>query len=446
MAQVHPHAAGSRRTVAVLLIFSALIAACLTAPTPAFAQTGDGTSSPLPAVETVNAVGMVELLERHQVVLETGGIVEAVAVKVGDQVDAGDLLVTLDTTALEDAVERAELKLESARIALEELTKEPEASDVAVAEAALLQAQEQLALDEAGPTPEELQAAENSAKAAWARYEELRDGPRPAQVTVARAGLAQAEVNLQEAQREYDKIAWLPEAAATDAAENLQRATIAYEAAQASFDETVRPATSAELLGALSGAQDAQSTLNKLLEKPTPADLADARAQVAAAENALDKLTRGPQDADVRSAELGVRQALLDLDGAKRDLAAAEVAAPLAGTVLALNVEPGEQGSSGQAVATLADTSRLNLIVNVEQTDVPNIAPGQEVTIVLYALPDQIYKGEVERIAPTSVTDTGSVTFPVTITMIDDDLSAVRPGMTASATIVVATESAAGSD
>ena len=168
MAQVHPHAAGSRRTVAVLLIFSALIAACLTAPTPAFAQTGDGTSSPLPAVETVNAVGMVELLERHQVVLETGGIVEAVAVKVGDQVDAGDLLVTLDTTALEDAVERAELNLESARIALEELTKEPEASDVAVAEAALLQAQEQLALVEAGPTPEELQAAENSAKAAWA--------------------------------------------------------------------------------------------------------------------------------------------------------------------------------------------------------------------------------------------------------------------------------------
>ncbi|MEZ4718739.1 MAG: HlyD family efflux transporter periplasmic adaptor subunit [Caldilineaceae bacterium] len=96
---------------------------------------------------------------------------------------------------------------------------------------------------------------------------------------------------------------------------------------------------------------------------------------------------------------------LLDLDGAKRDLAAAKVVAPLAGTVLALNVEPGEQGSGGQAVATLADTSRLNLIVNVEQTDVPHIAPGQEVTIVLYALPDQVYKGEVERIAP-GVTDT----------------------------------------
>jgi hypothetical protein len=52
----------------------------------------------------------------------------------------------------------------------------------------------------------------------------------------------------------------------------------------------------------------------------------------------------------------------------------------------------------------------------------------------------------VERVAPTSVTDTGSVTFPVTITMIDDDLSAVRPGMTASANIAVATESATSSD
>ena len=65
MAQVHPHAAGSHRTVAVLLIFGALIAALLTSPTPAVAQTGDGTSSPLPAVETVNAVGAEAGLEAH---------------------------------------------------------------------------------------------------------------------------------------------------------------------------------------------------------------------------------------------------------------------------------------------------------------------------------------------------------------------------------------------
>lgn len=447
MVQVHKHVGGARtRAAAMLLAGTLAVAAVLTPFTPASAQSNDGTSAPLPQAESISAVGMVELPERQQVVLETGGIVSTVPVKVGDQVDAGDLLLTLETERLQDAVERAELNLESARIGLEELTKEPEASDVAVAEANLLQAQEQLDLVADGPTPEELQAAENSAKAAWARYEELRAGPRANQVTVARANLAQAEINLQEAQREFDKIAWLPEAAATDASENLQRATIAFEAAQASFEETVRPVTSADLLGALSTAQNAQNALNKLEDKPTPAELADARAQVAAAENTLDKLTRGPEDADVRSAELRVRQALLDLDAAKRDLAAAQVVAPLAGTVLAVSFEPGQQGSGGQHVATIADTSKLNLVVNVEQTDVPNITEGQEVTIVLYALPDRVYNGVVERIAPTSVTDTGSVTFPVTITMIDDDLSAVRPGMTASANIAVATESATSSD
>ncbi|MEZ4559383.1 MAG: HlyD family efflux transporter periplasmic adaptor subunit [Caldilineaceae bacterium] len=224
-----------------------------------------------------------------------------------------------------------------------------------------------------------------------------------ARVTVAGPGWPKP-VNLQEAQRRYDKIAWLPEPRKhLSYRPKTFSATIAYRSGPGFLRRDRAPCRSAGCSARAQRRAGRASTLNKLLE--APADLADTRAQVAAAENALDKLTRGPQDADVRSAELGVRQALLDLDGAKRDLAAAKVVAPLAGTVLALNVEPGEQGSGGQAVATLADTSRLNLIVNVEQTDVPHIAPGQEVTIVLYALPDQVYKGEVERIAP-GVTDT----------------------------------------
>ncbi|MCB0130725.1 MAG: efflux RND transporter periplasmic adaptor subunit [Caldilineaceae bacterium] len=384
----------------------------------------------------LTAVGMVEVVDQYQVVLETGGRVREIGVQVGDTVQEGNLLVALETAQLEDAVERAELALESARIDLNALTKKADASDIAVAEANLLQAQENLALVAAGPTNEELQAAENTMKAAWANYEELRTGPTAAQITLAKANLAQAEINLQQAQREYDKIAWLPEAAATDTADNLQRATITYEGAKAAFDEASKPTTTAQLLNALSAAQSSENSYNRLEEKPTPAELAAAEAAVAAAENALDKLTKGPEDADVQRAELRVRQALLDLDQAGRDLANAQVRAPIAGTVLALNVEMGQQGSAGSHIVTLADTSQLKLMVNVEQTDIIQIENGQPVDIVLYALPERVYSGVVQRIAPAGSTETGTVTFPVTIHLADDDLSAVRPGMTASATFV----------
>ena len=183
----------------------------------------------------------------------------------------------------------------------------------------------------------------------------------------------------------------------------------------------------------MSAAQSAQDAYNRLQEKPTPAELADAKAKVAAAENALDKLTRGPDDADVRKAELTVRQALLNLDQAEVDLDNAEVRAPIDGTVLELSVDPGQQGSAGSHIATLADTGDLKLVVNVEQTDISQVIEGQPVAIVLYALADRVYNGVVERIAPISETETGSVTFPVTILITDDSLDDVRPGMTASA-------------
>ena len=390
-------------------------------------ETSDQTTSVL------NAVGRVELVGRHQVVLETSGKVDRVAAEIGDFVKAGDLLVALDTSLLEAAMERAEISLETARIGLEELTDEPEASDIAVAEANLLQAKENLALVADGPTPEELQAQANSVEAAWARHALLTEGPTQAKINQAQAAFAQAEVDLQKAQREYDKIAWLPEAAATDTADNLQRATIAYEAAKAAYAEAVKPTERADLLSALSTAQSAQDAYNRLQEKPTPAELADAKAKVAAAENALDKLTRGPDDADVRKAELTVRQALLNLDQAEVDLDNAEVRAPIDGTVLELSVNPGQQGSAGSHIATLADTGNLKLVVNVEQTDISQVIEGQPVAIVLYALADRVYNGVVERIAPISETETGSVTFPVTILITDDSLDDVRPGMTASA-------------
>jgi HlyD family secretion protein len=382
----------------------------------------------------INAVGTVELQSKYQVVLQSSGIVDDIAVEVGDVVKQGDLLMSLDTAELERGVEQAEINFETARLAFEELTKPPEDSDVAVAEANLLLAKERLALVEAGPTAEELAATQSSASAAWARYEELKEGPTPAQVNQALANLKKAEIDVQQAQREFDKIAWLPEAAASAAADSLQKATIDLELAQANFDEVNKPATQAELQSALAAAQRAQDDLNKLKEKPTTAELAEARANVTAAEQQLADVKRGPTEAAVRTAELRVQEALINLEQARENLDNAQVLAPVGGTVLEIAVEQGQQGSPGSVVATLADTNKLWLMVNVEQKDISRVNIGQAVDIAIYALPGVVFKGEVAKVAPVSQTGTAFVTFPVTIRLVDESLDGIRPGMTASAT------------
>ncbi len=383
--------------------------------------------------EELSAVGAIEVKEDRNVVLGTGGRVEDVLVEDGDVVKAGDPLAQLDTTYLDWAVEQAEIGFETARIDFEKLGDLIEESDIELARAQLLQAQEDLAEVEDGPSTEEMAAAQSAATAAWAQYEETKNIPLPPQVNMALANLRKSEISLEQAQREFDKIAWLPEAAATDAADNLQRATVDLEAAKASHEEASKPATEAQLQSALSGAHSAQDRLNDLLKMPTPAQLAAAKAAELASETALNKLEKGPEESELRKAELNVRQAMIGLEQARLEQSYAKVTAPIDGVVLAINLNVGQEASSGSVAATLADTTDLRLIVNVEQKDIGKVTTGLPVTVSVFALPDETFTGEVDRIAPTANSGTGFVTFPVIIILSDGPMDQLLPGMTASA-------------
>ena len=60
------------------------------------------------AQSAVSAAGNLELVSERSVALGVAGIVEKVAVAVGDHVNAGDLLLKLDTTDLERQLAQAE--------------------------------------------------------------------------------------------------------------------------------------------------------------------------------------------------------------------------------------------------------------------------------------------------------------------------------------------------
>jgi len=420
--------------VAFLLVANGIIPLFFTTTPGVLAQTVPTASKP------PSGVGRIELEEKQQVVIMVGGIVDAVNIEVGDPVKRGEVLVKLDTQDLEWAVQKAEMGLESARLSLAKLNETVEETDIAEAEAAYLLAKENLAVVERGPTKEELSAAENRAASAWAAYEELQDGPTQGQLTQASASLRMAEISLQEAQRAYDKIAWMPEAGTMRESAALQEATISYESAKAGYDEIVRPAKASSLQSALATAQSAQDALNQLKLKPTAAELASAKASVASAEATLADMKKGPNANDLRLAEIGVENALIALEQARLDLENSQVTAPISGTVLAVNVEPGMSVSGGSAVVTLADTSQLKLTVNVEQKEIRHIQVGQNAAVSVYALPDQTFNGVVDLIVPVSDTSTGLVTYPVTLHLTDESLAGLLPGMTATAIFTATAE------
>lgn len=383
----------------------------------------------------VSAAGNIALSSQHYVVLEVAGLVKEVNVKPGDQVTAGATLLTLDTTELERSLRRAELSFQTSQNALAQLQEPADADEIIQAEAELIAAEENLADVEAGPTEDEIAAARANVSAAWASYNELTDGLTDAERTSQAAALRKAEVALQEAQRAYDKIRWQGDAGATSQSADLQDATIEYERVKAEYEIAIT-ASQADVQAALSNARNAEQQLTDLLAQPTAAQIAEAQAQVAAARTNLEKVKRGATNLELEAAQLQVEAALLDLEEAHSQLQKAQVLAPLNGTVMQVNAEVGQRLASGETVVVLADTSELELPVLVAEVDIDQVVVGQAAEITIDALLGRQFMGEVTRIAPASDADSSVVNYEVVINLKGDDLTGVRPDMTAVAELV----------
>ncbi len=120
------------------------------------------------------------------------------------------------------------------------------------------------------------------------------------------------------------------------------------------------------------------------------------------------------------------------------------VRSPIDGIVLTKNVEVGQIISSGISsvtggtlIATVADMKEVYVKADVDEVDIGKIAPGMTAKIVADAFPDQVFSGEVIRIAAQSKVVQNVTTFEVTI-QVHNPLGRLKAGMNASVEILVA--------
>ncbi len=377
--------------------------------------------------------GSLEVTQSRSVTPGVGGEVMEVFVEVGDLVEAGQELFRLDSTQLDWAVQRAEIALELARIALLEIDEQSTEGDLAVARANLEVAKTNLdKLAFGGVTEDELAATRASAAAAWARYNELLAGPTEARLQQLRASLERAELAVTQAQRAYNEVAWRGDVGRTPQAANLQRVTIDLNVAQASYNEATQPARASEVQGALAAAHRAQHALNELEEGISEVDLAVGRARVAAAEATvlrIEELTTSQ-----KSAELRVSQALVNLEESQQRLDKATVRAPMTGVVLALNAEEGQVIGASSLAAEIGDPSALELVVGIPQDQVLTMSVGDPVRITRFGSDDISILSTISKISPISLPGKGNSTFPVTIRLPEDGTAQFNPGIFVSAT------------
>jgi len=144
--------------------------------------------------------------------------------------------------------------------------------------------------------------------------------------------------------------------------------------------------------------------------------------------------------ADEAASRAAVVEAQATLDANETDLAKTVIQSPINGIVLLRAVEPGQTvAASLQApvLFTIAeDLTKMELHVDVDEADVGQVKAGQQATFTVDAYPDRNYSARITQVRFGSQKVEGVVTYETLLSVDNSDLS-LRPGMTATADIIV---------
>jgi multidrug efflux pump subunit AcrA (membrane-fusion protein) len=344
--------------------------------------------------EAVVAEAVIEPAHWSVLGFKTGGEVIEVLVEEGDTVTAGDLLVRLDPTDAQLAVEQAETAVETAQAQLALLRANPRPEEVAAAEA-------------------QLKAAQATMEQATAQQDQLLAGATEAEIAGAKARVASAMAEQKVALITYDTTDKDDANKREQANYRLHAANEALVAAQAELDQALAGADANEI-------------------RTARASVSSAAAQVDAMQAQLDLVQAGAIAEEIAVAEAEVARAKVGVESAQAALAYTEVRAPFAGTVTAINVKVGNTVNPGQIACVLATLDLLQArTADLTELDVGQVTVGRPVAVTVDALPGQEIAGVVRQIALQAENFRGQVVYAVIVELTNVTDAPLRWGMTA---------------
>jgi len=250
----------------------------------------------------------------------------------------------------------------------------------------------QLLLELEAPDGErQLEEAELNLEIRQLQLDKARTGASPEEIKIAQANLRKAALAKQVAQAAYDEIAASYEkwknAEASPEALALQQATIDYQIAQRNYE----------------------------------------------------RLVNGPPTNELATLEKQLESAQLALERAQAQLGEMRLIAPSVGTVVRVEVSEGEMVPAYRPVVVIADLTSLQIIAEVDEIDVAEVVPDQEVEIRLDAYPGQALSGTIVSLAPAASPQQGSTVYEAVVEF-DAEGLALRLGMGANLKIITLEE------
>lgn len=291
--------------------------------------------------------------------------------------------------------------------------------------------------------------------------------------TTASVALQQAEANLQAAQA---KLAATEANPSGSASVGSGSGSSGAGAAAASFSGPTGASGASGSSGA-SGPSGVTAATGATASTTPPGATKPAPKKKATTTSAPSAVTKATDAANIASAQASVSSAELTVQSDESALAGTKLYAPSAGTIASIsgavgdavtagagsasanagsgasstsgsgaasafgasssssNASNSSSSSSSSAFIVLANLSAMQLVVSVSETDIGQVKVGQPATISVAALPSEEFAAKVTAISLLSSSSSGVVSYSVTIKLTQNSRQ-LRPGMTATATIV----------
>ncbi|AMA72847.1 MULTISPECIES: HlyD family secretion protein [Aneurinibacillus] len=373
----------NKRTFLIIsIIMSVGLAGCSKAKPANLALTGSqaSASNATNQRDVMTYSGKMTGVVETNIFAKTPGRIASVQKDVGEQVNVGDVLVTLETTDLQ-------AQLASAK------------ADLALAEAKYNEIKR-------GTREEDIRSSEAAYQQAYQKYLDVKKGKRPQEIAKLNATLNEAKQAYDLAKVKYDRIKALYEQGATSK-QSLDDAEIALRQAETKYF-------------------NAKNELSLALEGPTEETLNALKANVDQTKAMLDKAKNGPtkEAIEQNAASVAKARALVQLH--EYNLQNGVIKSPIKGFVATKNANAGEMANPSAPLMTIVNLDRVYLVVSVPEKDLKYMKIGNEVNVNVEAI-GKTMKGKVSMISPKA--DPGTDKFTVKI-ILNNASHELRAGMT----------------
>ncbi len=436
-------------------------------------------------VSYISGTGQVSVSNQVDIKSKVSGDAVYVGAKAGDSVNAGAIIVQLDSGDAEKTVRDAQANLDSADLAFQKLKQPADDLTLLQAEHALSQAKEakQNAQDDL------LKAYDNGFNTVASAFFDLSPamtglqnilfGTELSAATGAQSNLSyytdtvknydgkaldyknQANDAYAKARRQYDanfqdykSLTRFSDAAAIDAlinetydtargvAESLKTSNTLIQFYEDKLAEhSIKPNTLADthLTGLDTYTKKISSQILSLFSIKTAisADreaIINADRSIAEKTASLKKIREGADALDIASQELVVRQKVNALRDAQDKLSDYSLRAPFDGVVAKINIKKADAVSAATVAATIITRQQMAEI-SMNEVDVAKVKAGDKATLTFDALANLNMTGAVAEIDTIGTMSQGVVSYTVKIGFDTQD-SRIKPGMTVSASII----------